>query len=130
MKSLFFSVFILTSTFISAQKSAYTGLLFSTGEGNQAFLQLEEDIDIAVVRLEYLTDFDVDNRLYLKMQFRVCKTGNFRFFVAMPPFQYSFKEKGYNTPFNFEAAWKNKLLINTDIYKDGVNFSVRLRHKF
>lgn len=130
MRTLFFSIFMLVASTIYSQKSVYTGIYLSTEEGNLAFVQFEEDIDIAIMRCEYLTNFNGDNRLYLKMQFQVYKVKDFRFFAALPPFHGSFKEKGYNTPFNVEVMWRNKLLLNTDIYKDGVNLSVQFRHKF
>lgn len=133
MKYLLVLFFALSSIQTEAQKidvkAVYTGIYVSTGEGNLGFVHFEEDLGIAILRCEYLTNFNNDNRLYFKMQYQVYHTDNFRYFVALPPFHGYFKE-GYKTPINFEVMFKNKLILNLDVYRDNVNVSAQFRYKF
>lgn len=124
--------FVLFPTFLFSQetRSVYTGIYVSTSNSNLGFIQFESDIDDAILRCEYLTDFNSDHFFYFKMEFQVYHTKNFRFFVALPPLHYSFKENGYNTPFNIEVMFKNKLVLNTDIYLDRINISAQFRYRF
>jgi hypothetical protein len=135
MKYLLYALFLLPITASSQSKnidinSVYTGIYVSTGEGNFGFVQFENDIGLAILRCEYLTDFRTDNRFYMKMEFQVYHTDEFRFFVALPPFHWVQEEKGYNTPINFEVMFKNKLVLNLDVFKDNVNVSAQFRYKF
>jgi len=136
MKYLMYVLFLLLPTTLQSQsrdtdiKSIYTGIYVSTGDGNFGFVQFENDIGLAILRCEYLTDFRRDNRLYMKMEFQVYHTDNFRYFVALPPFHWVQKERAYNTPINFEVMFKNKLVLNLDLYRDNVNVSAQFRYKF
>lgn len=133
MKFLICVLLLLPTSLISQHtdvQSVYTGIYVSTAEGSFGFIQFEDDGGLAIFRCEYLTDFKNDHRLYVKMEYQVYHTKNFRFFVAMPPFHWVPKEKGYNTPFNVEVIFKNKLVLNLDIYRDNINISAQLRYKF
>lgn len=137
MKTLFL-ILLLSLTFNSFAQTkkyydrhdVYTGLYLSNKLGNLAFVQYENDGELALVRFEYLTNFVTDNRLYVKMSFQVYKYKDFRFLTGLPPFYYSFAEHKYNTPINLEIQFKRKLLLNVDFYRDVPNISLRLRHKF
>jgi hypothetical protein len=130
MKLLFPLLFLPLTLFSQELNDVYTGISLSHNDGNFAFVQWEQDIDLAFLRLEYLTNFNGDDRLYAKMSFRVFKYKNFRFYTGLPPFHYVHKEKGYNTPINFEVMFKRKLCLNIDVFLDNVNISVQFRHKF
>lgn len=137
MKTLFL-ILLLSLTFNSFAQTkkyydrhdVYTGLYLSNKLGNLAFVQYENDGELALVRFEYLTNFHQDNRLYVKMSFQVYKYKDFRLLTGLPPFYYSFTEHKYNTPINLEIQFKRKLLLNVDFYRDVPNISLRLRHKF
>lgn len=133
MKNLFLILLLGLTSNSNAQKidttNVYLGLYLSTQEGTFANLQWENDLGISFLRVEYLTNFD-DHRLFAKMAFRVYKIKEWQFYLSLPPFHYSHKNKGYNTPLNIEIQYKRKWVINVDGFKDGVNLSLQLRQTF
>jgi len=132
MNKYAFLLFIFLPVFMFGQETRtfYTGIYLSDKEGNFGFVQWESDIDLAILRAEYLTNFNGDDRVYLKMAVQVWKRKQFRFFVALPPFHYLHKVRKYNTPINFEVMIKKKVLLNLDLYKNNFNVSIQLRQKF
>ncbi len=133
MKTLLLIPFLSLSLSLNAQKidtsNFYLGIYLSTQEGTFTNLQWENDLVISFLRVEYLTNFD-DHRLYAKMAFRVYKVKKWQFYVSLPPFHYSHKERGYNTPLNIEVQYKKKWVLNVDGYKDAINVSLQLRQTF
>ena len=107
----------------------YTGIQLSNNDGNHAFIQAESDIGLAFGRLEYLTDFNKDDRVYLKVAFRVVNLDKVKFYIALPPLHYSIQNKGYNTPINFELRIQ-RLIANFDIYKNNFTISIQIRHQW
>jgi len=137
MKTLFLILFLgLTFNSYAQTKKyydehdVYSGIYLSNKLGNMAFVQYENDGEMALIRFEYLTDFRLDNRFYMKLSVQVYKYKDFRFLTGLPPFYYSFREHKYNTPINLEIQFKRKLLLNADFYRDIPNISLRLRFKF
>ena len=108
----------------------YMGIYISDKLGTRGFVQYENDGELALVRLDYLTDFNLDHRINVKMSVQVFKWRDIRLLTGLPPFHYSATDKGYNTPLNFEIQFKRKVLFNVDLYRDNFNLSVQLRQKF
>lgn len=127
--SLTFNSFAQTKKYYD-RHDVYTGVYLSNNLGNLAFVQYENDGELALIRFEYLTDFRSDNRFYMKLSVQLYEYKNFRFLTSLPPFYYSFAKHKYNTPINFEIQYKRKLLLNVDFYRDVPNISLRFRHKF
>lgn len=124
-----FLILLLTISFnLSAQevRSAYVGTSLSIDDGQYFILQAESDIDIALLRVEFRSNFIGDDKIFLKMAFRVYHTNNFSFYLAMPPMYYKLG-KGYITPFNAEIRYKKYLTLNVDVYKNKPIISIQAR---
>lgn len=137
MKILFPVLFLLIPYFGLTQRidsievrTTYLGMYVSSGAASFGFLQWESDIGKAILRVEFLTNFD-DNRIHLKMAYKCFEYKKLRIYAGLPPFYYSSKEKGYHTPLNLEVQYNRKWLLNFDIkYHARPNISLQARIKF
>jgi hypothetical protein len=137
MKPIFLILFLALTfnSFAQTKKyydrhDVYLGMYISDKLGTRGFIQYENDGELALVRIDYLTDFNHDHRINVKLSIQVFKWNDIRFLTGLPPFHYSDINKGYNTPVNFEIQFKRKVLFNIDLYRDNFNLSVQLRQKF
>ncbi len=136
MKTVFLILLssLTISSFAQSKKyydrhDVYLGIYISDKLGTRGSVQYENDGELALVRVDYLTDFNLDHRINIKMSIQVIKWQGIRVLTGVPPFYYSVKDKGFNTPINLEIQFKRKVLINVDMYRDNFNLSIQFRHQ-